>query len=67
MMAFVCFIRSAACPDRVKANGFGLARIAYKAGAVLDFYVSEDNILHLFAVRFADKPRPAAVRDLSTR
>ena len=34
-----------------KTNGIGLARIAYEAGAVLDFFVSEDNILNLSAVR----------------
>ena len=32
-------------------NGFGLAKIAYKAGAIVDFYVSEDNILNLSAAR----------------
>jgi hypothetical protein len=31
-------------------NGLGLARIAYEAGAIIDFYVSEDNILNLSAV-----------------
>ena len=30
--------------------GFGLAKIAYEAGAIIDFYVSEDNILNLSAV-----------------
>ena len=34
-----------------ETNGFELARIAYEAGAILDFYVSEDNILNLSAVR----------------
>jgi len=34
-----------------EANDIGLARIAYEAGAVLDFFVSEDNILNLSAVR----------------
>jgi hypothetical protein len=33
------------------ANDIGLARIAYEAGAILDFFVSEDNILNLSAVR----------------
>jgi len=33
------------------AYGIGLARIAYEAGAVLDFFVDEDNILNLSAVR----------------
>ena len=32
------------------SNSFGLAKIAYEAGAILDFYVSEDNILNLSAV-----------------
>ena len=32
-------------------EGFELARIAYEEGAVLDFYVSEDSILNLSAVR----------------
>lgn len=41
---------SAHSPNR-KTNGFELARIAYEAGAILDFYVSEDNILNLSAVR----------------
>ena len=34
-----------------ETNGVGLARIAYEAGAILDFFVSEDNILNLSAVR----------------
>lgn len=34
-----------------KSNCFGLAKIAYETGAVLDFYVNEDNILNLSAVR----------------
>ena len=34
-----------------EANDIGLARIAYEAGAILDFFVSEDNILNLSAVR----------------
>jgi hypothetical protein len=37
-----------------EANGIGLARIAYEAGAILDFFVSEDNILNLSAVRNID-------------
>ena len=32
-------------------DAMGLARIAYEAGAILDFFVSEDNILNLSAVR----------------
>jgi len=35
------------CSD---SNSFGLAKIAYEAGAIIDFYVSEDNILNLSAV-----------------
>ena len=38
-------------PNNHEANGIGLARIAYEAGAILDFFVSEDNILNLSAVR----------------
>ena len=34
-----------------EANVIGLARIAYETGAILDFFVSEDNILNLSAVR----------------
>jgi len=33
-----------------RSIGLGLTRIAYEAGAILDFYVSEDNILNLFAI-----------------
>ena len=32
-------------------NGLGLARIAHQANAIIDFYVSEDNVLNLSAVR----------------
>jgi len=38
---------SSGCSD---SNSFGLARIAYEAGAIIDFYVSEDSILNLSAV-----------------
>jgi hypothetical protein len=31
-------------------NGLGLARIAHQANAIIDFYVSEDNVLNLSAV-----------------
>jgi len=37
-----------------EAEGFELAKIAYEEGAVLDFYVSEDSILNLSAVRNLD-------------
>ncbi len=37
-------------PDAVEANGLGLTEIAHEADAVIDFYVSEDNILNLSAV-----------------
>lgn len=37
-----------------EAEGFELARIAYEWGAVLDFYVSEDSILNLSAVKSLD-------------
>ena len=33
------------------ANDFELFRIAYETGAVIDFYVNENNILNLSAVR----------------
>lgn len=33
------------------ANDLELARIAYETGAVIDFYVNEDSILNLSAVR----------------
>lgn len=36
------------------AEGFELARIAHEEGAVLDFYLSEDSILNLSAVRNLD-------------
>jgi hypothetical protein len=38
---------SSGCFD---SNSTGLAKIAYEAGAIIDFYVSEDNILNLSAV-----------------
>ena len=38
-------------PGSRAPNGYGLAKIAYEAGAVVDFYVSEDNILNLSAVK----------------
>lgn len=37
-----------------KAEGYELAKIVYEKGAVLDFYVSEDKILNLSAVRNLD-------------
>jgi hypothetical protein len=37
-----------------EAEGFELARIGYEEGAVLDFYVSEENILNLSAVSNLD-------------
>jgi len=33
-----------------ETNGLGLARIAHEADAIVDFYVSEDNVLNLSAV-----------------
>ena len=33
-----------------ETNGLGLARIAHEANAIIDFYVSEDNVLNLSAV-----------------
>jgi len=40
--------------SRSETNGLELARVAYKANAILDFFVSEDNILNLYAVRNLD-------------
>ena len=37
-----------------KTEGLELAKIVYEEGAVLDFYVSEDKILNLSAVRNLD-------------
>ena len=37
-----------------EAEGFELARVANEEGAVLDFYVSEDSILNLSAVKNID-------------
>ena len=37
-----------------RTNGFALARLAQNESAVIDFYVSEDNILNLSAVRKLD-------------
>ena len=34
-----------------ETNGLGLARIACEGRAILDFFVSEDNILNLYAVK----------------
>jgi hypothetical protein len=34
-----------------EANGLGLARIACEGKAIVDFFVSEDNILNLYAVK----------------
>ncbi|MGA8185741.1 MAG: hypothetical protein WB819_19100 [Terriglobia bacterium] len=36
------------------SSGFALARLAHEANAIIDFYVSEDNILNLSAVRNLD-------------
>ncbi len=40
--------------SRNETNGLGLARIAYEGKAILDFFVSDDNTLNLFAVRHFD-------------
>jgi hypothetical protein len=37
-----------------EVNGLGLARIACEGRAILDFFVSEDNILNLYAVKNLD-------------
>lgn len=38
------------CPHAAETCGFALAKIAHEAGAAIDFYVSEDNVLNLSAV-----------------
>ena len=37
-----------------EVSGLGLAEIAYKGKAILDFFVSEDNILNVSAVTSID-------------
>ena len=37
-------------PTIAGTNGLGLAIIAHEADAMIDFYVSEDNVLNLSAV-----------------
>ena len=37
-------------PSNAEANDLGLMKIAYEGGAILDFFVSEDNFLNLSAV-----------------
>jgi len=37
-----------------EVNGLGLARIACEGRTILDFFVSEDNILNLYAVKNLD-------------
>ena len=41
-------------PSTANRNGLGLARVAYEGGAILDFFVGEDNYMNLFAVRNLD-------------
>ncbi len=41
-------------PYSYDTNGLGLARVAYEGGAMLDFFVGEDNIMKLYAVRYLD-------------
>lgn len=38
------------CPGTNHNIGMGLVSIAFKEGAILDFFVNEDNILKVFAV-----------------
>lgn len=40
--------------DGNEINGLGLARIACEGRAILDFFVSEDNVLSLYAVKNFD-------------
>lgn len=44
-------IQASAKLNSDNTNDYELARIAYETGAVIDFYVNEDNILNLSAVR----------------
>ena len=44
----------AARPYSAEANDLGLVKIAYEGGAILDFFVSEDNFLVLSAVGSPD-------------
>jgi hypothetical protein len=41
-------------PSSNGTNELGLARVAYEGGAMLDFFVGEDNFMNLFAVRNLD-------------
>jgi hypothetical protein len=41
-------------PSPNDTNGLGLARVAYEGGAMLDFFVGEDNFMNLLAVRNLD-------------
>ena len=41
-------------PHGDKRNGLGLARIAYEGDAMLDFFISEDSTLNLYAVKNLD-------------
>jgi hypothetical protein len=38
-------------PPTNHGNGLGLARVAYEGGAILDFFVDEDNVMSLYAIR----------------
>ena len=38
-----------------EANDLGLVKLAYEGGAILDFFVSEDNFLNLSAVGSLDR------------
>jgi hypothetical protein len=44
------FARASGASNIAGTNGLGLARITQEADAIIDFYVSEDNILNLSAV-----------------
>jgi len=47
----------AADPSKAEANDLGLAKIAYEGGAILDFFISEDNFLNVSAVGSFDDHR----------
>lgn len=45
---------AAAHPGDAEANDLSLLKLAYEGGAILDFFVSEDNFLNLSAVGILD-------------
>ena len=49
--AFLKMKAASGSPHNKASNGLGLAKIAYEGKAIVDFFVNEDNILNLSAVR----------------